>query len=82
MHAHLCNQLPSGLFGEPPLDSGGVDVGDHPPNRRANSDIEHHIFAYINAVFGSTFAVQMKCYSKTLDCLKERNRVWGGGGLT
>ena len=31
-----------------PLDSGGADDGDR-PNRRANSEIEHHIFAYTNA---------------------------------
>ena len=44
-------QLPSALFGEPPLDSGVVDNGDRPE---------------------STFAVKIKCHSKTLDRLKER----------
>ena len=33
----------SGLRGPP-----GADDGDR-PNRRANSEIEHHIFAYTNA---------------------------------
>ena len=36
------------LFAEPPMDSGGADDGDR-PNWWANSDIEHHIFAYTNA---------------------------------
>ena len=41
-------QIPSGLLAEPPLDSGGADDGDR-PNGRANSEIEHHSFAYTNA---------------------------------
>ena len=44
----LTPKLPSGLLEEPPLDSGGADDGDS-PNRQANSEIEHHIFAYTNA---------------------------------
>ena len=44
----LTPQLPRGLFAEPPLDSGGADDRDL-PNRWANSEIEHHIFAYTNA---------------------------------
>ena len=31
-------------------------------------------------VFGSTFAVQIKCYSKTSDRLRKENRGGGGGG--
>ena len=46
-------------------------------NRRAISDIEYHIFANVMPVFGSKFAVQIKCHSKTLDHFKERR--WGGG---
>ena len=36
------------LFVEPPLDPGGVDDRDRPKSA-GNSDIEHLIFAYINA---------------------------------
>ena len=35
----LTPQLPSCLFAEPPLDSGGADEGDR-PNRQANSEID------------------------------------------
>ena len=31
-------------------------------------------------VFGSKFAVQIKCHSKTLDCFKERRWGWWWGG--
>ena len=43
----LTPQLPNGLVAEP-LDAGGADDDDR-PNQRANSEIEHHIFAYTNA---------------------------------
>ena len=33
-------------------------------------------------VFGSKFAVQIKCLSKTLDCFKERRWEWWLGGGT
>ena len=39
---------PQGLVRRASSGLGGADDGDR-PNRRANSEIEHHIFAYTNA---------------------------------
>ena len=59
-----------------PLDSGGADDGDH-PNWRANSEIEHHIFAYTNV--GLWFHIC--CPARHWIVLGKENRGgWGGGG--
>ena len=68
------------MFAEHPLDSGGVDDGDCPKSAGEYSDIEHHILLTSMPVFGSKFAVQIKCHSKTLDRLRKEDGGGGGGG--
>ena len=82
----LTPQLPRGLFTEPPLDSGGADDEDR-PNRRANSEIEHHIFTYTRVPTstgkpGKPGKSQKKvpCMEKSWN-LKKTEKSWKNHGI-
>ena len=57
------------------MDSGGVDDGDPPKSAGEFKTLNTTFLLTSMLVFGSKFAVQIKCHSKTLDRFKER-RWW------
>ena len=78
-YLRLTSQLPSGLFAEPPLDSGGVDDRDR-PNWRANSEIEHHIFClYQCQPLVPHLLSKLNVTARHWIVLRKENRGGGGG---